>query len=160
MKNSILVIILLVGVALLGYILINKQNRIENQTQNQDNSLLEEDPQMTPTQNNNQGSNVNTTQAQSVITKASSELNVSNNKTNKEEALGISIDLPAGAKLKAVPSSPSSYDGATVVDMIFVLLTSDSIVPVIEKFLSNVVVVSHNELDPKVNIRSMGTIKV
>ncbi len=98
MKNSILVIILLVGVALLGYILINKQNTIENQTQNQDTSFSEEDTQITPTtqtQNNNQGSNINTEPTQTTSTQPTNPP-VTISPEYKNDQLGFSFNYPVG----------------------------------------------------------------
>lgn len=93
MKNSILVIILLVGIALLAYLFINKQNTIENQTQNQDTSFFEEDVQTqtappTQTQNNNQGTNMTPTQPTNPPATISPEY--------KNDELGFYFNYPTG----------------------------------------------------------------
>jgi len=77
MKNSILIVVLLVGVGVLGYLFINKQDQ-DNLMPNEDESSFfeEENVQIPPpvkrptvqTQNNNQGSSVNTTPTQTTPT--------------------------------------------------------------------------------------------
>lgn len=68
MKNSILILILLAGIVILGYLFINKRDE-NNLIQNEEESMFFEQennvqtPPVTtpPIQNNNQGSNANTT---------------------------------------------------------------------------------------------------
>lgn len=137
MKSSdyFIILILIVGLGVLGFLFTQQDKSAEEifadisgkVTGSSGDSINPNTVAVAPTETNNQSMNnpTNTTTAPT-----------SQNPTNKEEALGISMNLPVGAKLKAAPSSLSFYDGETVVDTIFVLLTSDSIVPVIEKFLS------------------------
>lgn len=55
--------------------------------------------------------------------------------TNTQEALGISVGLPEGKKLETHQSSKSITDGATNIDLVFILLAEDSGI-MIEKYLS------------------------